>query len=285
VRLIVVRVPDDVYRELEEKARREGYALVADYVKALIMRELGRSGPSLRDLEERLERIEAGELPPPLYERIASIVRSVLQEEGASSIDVEKLLARIERKVHDMINPWTAKVDKTAQQLAEVLEKLEALEEELRRVKEELGKFKQEEHRAERVESIPHHTPRRYPTHYEGGEAHRRRRRTAIEWLREQGVLFESELMRLRDRDAFFEKLRREGALVIELPNERVAVDREFWERFKERIESLPTVREDEIRVALGDQMFKLFQKLKEAGLVYFDARSGSWRVSKNLEE
>ncbi len=284
MRIVVVKLPDDVYRELEERARREGYPLVSDYVKALIMRELGRGAPDIRSIEERLERLESGELPPPLYERIGSIVRSVLQEEGVSSIDVDKLLARVERRIQDMVNPWTGKVDRLAQQVAELLERMESLEEEVKRLKEELEKAREEqraEHRVEHRVEAP--TTRHYTPRYE--ESHRRRRRTAIEWLREQGVLFESELTRLRDRDAFFEKLRREGAIVIELPHERVAVDREFWERFRERIESLPTVREDEIRVALGDQMFKLFQKLKEAGLVYFDAKSGSWRVSRSLEE
>ncbi len=285
MKTIVVRLPDDVYRELEEAARREGYSLVSDYVKALIARSLGRGGPDLRSIEERLERIESGELPPPLYERIASIVRSVLQEEGATSIDLEKLMARVERRVHDMVNPWTGKVDRLAQEVAELRERLEALEEELKRLREALEKQRE----AQAPQPAPmqpgyHQAPQHHRFGYRGGheaETHRRRRRTAIEWLREQGVLFESELTRLRDRDAFFEKLRREGAVVIELPNERVAVDRETWEEFKRRVESLSTTREDEIRVLLGDKLYKLFERLKAAGIVYFDARSGSWRVSE----
>ncbi|AEM38717.1 hypothetical protein Pyrfu_0848 [Pyrolobus fumarii 1A] len=298
MRMIVVKLPDDVYRELEEKARKEGYSLVSDYVKNLILRELGRAGVSLEAIEERLSRLESGDLPQPLYERIGSIVRSILQEEGVSSIDVERLLSRLERKIHDMINPWTAKVDRLAQQVAELNERLEALEEEVKKLKEEAAK--QREHIRSHGEAAQHiaahggvggrvEVARRHASyhgvHGEGEEIrHRRRRRTAIEWLKEQGVLFESELMRLRDRDAFFEKLRREGAIVIELPNERVAVDREFWERFKERIQGLPTVREDEIRALLDEPMFKLFQRLKEAGLIYFDASEGAWKVSREIE-
>ena len=295
MKMIVVKLPDDIYRELEERAKREGYSLVSDYVKHLILQAIGRGGPTLRDIEERLARIESGELPTPLYERIGAIVRSILQEEGVSSIDVEgvleKLERRMERRVQDMINPWTAKVDRVAQEVAGIVERLEALEEEVKKLKEEVEKLR--EAPRERMErpavEQPAHTPRRYQPHYhahqgfEGGEERpRRRRRTAIEWLHEQGVLFESELTRLRDRDAFFEKLRREGAIVIELPHERVAVDRSFWEEFVRRIEGLGTTREDEIRVLLGDKMSKLFEKLKSAGIIYFDAKEGRWRLSRS---
>ncbi len=296
MKMVVVRLPDDIYRELEEAARREGYSLVSDYVKRLILQALGKGGPSLRDIEERLSRLEAGELPTPLYERIGSIVRSILQEEGVSSVDVEglaeKLEKRVERRIHDMINPWTGKVDRLAQELAGVVERLETLEEEVKKLREEVEKLKEARERVERqpAEQVAAQQPRRYQPHYHahtgfeaGEERHaRRRRRTAIEWLHEQGVLFESELTRLRDRDAFFDKLRREGAVVIELPHERVAVDREFWEEFVRRIENLGTTREDEIRVLLGDKMAKLFEKLKSAGIVYFDVKEGRWRLSRS---
>ncbi len=288
MKLVVIRLPDDVYRELEERARREGFTLVSDYIKSLILRELGRGGVDLRTIEERLERLEAGELPQPLVERIGSIVRAVLQEElkGIQGLEnLDKVLARIERRVQDMINPWTGKIDRVYQLVADLQERLEALEEEVKRVKEAL---EQQKSRLEQVEQREHRfeAPRRHAYQYYqhgGEEGFKRRRRTAIEWLRENGVLFESELTRLRDRDAFFEKLRREGALVIELPGERVAVDREYWSRFIDRLRRVNAVREDEIRAIMDDTMFKLFQKLKEAGLVYFDTRSGVWRVSREL--
>ncbi len=289
MKLVVIRLPDDIYRELEERAKREGYSLVSDYVKSLVLRELGRSGVDLRSIEERLERLESGELPQPLIERIGSIVRAVLQEElkGVQGLeDIDRIVARLERRVQDMINPWTGKVDRALQAIAELQERLEALEEEVKKLREA---FEEQRERLEHVEQREHRVevvPRRHGyQHYPHGgeEGYRRRRRTAIEWLREKGVLFESELTRLRDRDAFFEKLRREGALVIELPGERVAVDRDYWTRFLERLRRVNAVREDEVRAVMDDAMFKLFQKLKEAGLVYFDARTGTWRVSREL--
>ncbi len=264
VRIIAVRLPDDVYKELERRARESGYTLVADYVKDIIMRELGKGGVSIRGIEQRLSRIEEGDLPPRLYERIWMIAQSAAQELMKNlqpqAIDQEKLAARVARMVQDLINPWTAKVDQLAGRIAELYEKLEELSSRLSEVEAHIKKLET------------------HPVHEQ-----RHRRKTAIERLKEQGVIFESDVKWIRDRDAFFEKLRREGAIVIEVGGERVAMDRRFWETFRDKVEKLPTVSDEEIHILLTEPQYKLFRKLKEEGLIYFDSTKRAWRFIEEV--
>lgn len=270
-RLVAIKIPDDIYRELERRAKEAGYTLVSDYVRDIVLRELGRAGISLRGIEERLTRLEEGELTPRLYERILEIVKSALAESVEKTLTVggtietkedttDKIVQRIERKVMDIINPFTAKVDSIASKLADLIERVEVLEERVERLEEELRKAK------EQVVQKPHH------------------RRTAIDRLKEQGVVFESELRWLRDRSAFFERLRREGAIIFDVKGERVAIHPSFWSKFKDKVEKLPTAIDDEVRVLLRDTEYKLFSKLREAGLVYYDSSKKAWKFVQQLD-
>lgn len=269
-RLVAIKIPDDIYRELERRAKEAGYTLVSDYIRDIVLRELGRAGISLRGIEERLTRLEEGELTPRLYERILEIVKSALAESVEKTLTVggtietkedttDKIVQRIERKVMDIINPFTAKVDSIASKLADLIERVEVLEERVEKLEEELKKAK------EQVVQKPHH------------------RRTAIDRLKEQGVVFESELRWLRDRSAFFERLRREGAIIFDVKGERVAIHPSFWSKFKDKVEKLPTAIDDEVRVLLRDTEYKLFSKLREAGLVYYDSSKKAWKFVQQL--
>lgn len=270
-RLVAIKIPDDIYRELERRAKEAGYTLVSDYIRDIVLRELGRAGISLRGIEERLTRLEEGELTPRLYERILEIVKSALAESVEKTLTVggtietkedttDKIVQRIERKVMDIINPFTAKVDSIASKLADLIERVEVLEERVEKLEEELKKAK------EQVVQKPHH------------------RRTAIDRLKEQGVVFESELRWLRDRSAFFERLRREGAIIFDVKGERVAIHPSFWSKFKDKVEKLPTAIDDEVRVLLRDTEYKLFSKLREAGLVYYDSSKKAWKFVQQLD-
>jgi outer membrane murein-binding lipoprotein Lpp len=168
-----------------------------------------------------------------------------------------------------MINPWTGKIDQVSARLAEIVERLDALEEKVKNLEEELRAVKEQATR-------PLATERR--------ETRVVRRRSAIERLREQGVVFEHDVQWLRDRDAFFERLRREGAVILEVGGERVAVDPSFWENFKDKVEKLPTANDEEIKVLLRDTEYQLFRKLKESGLIYFDANKRAWRFVESLK-
>ncbi len=267
-RLVAFTVPDEVYEELKRRAERKGYALLADYVRSIVMREIGYG-----DEHEKLRELVREELRRLLSEHSGEI--------RVEPIDVDKIMEkiekRIERKLQDMINPWTAKIDSLQARLAEIQERLETLEE----------KLKEAEETRQKREQAPLPAPQRHITagFQERREYHRGRRRSAIDRLREQGVVYEHDVQWLRDRDAFFEKLRREGAVILNLGGERVAVDPEFWRNFKEKIEQLPTANDDEIKILLTSQQYDLFRRLKEAGLIYFDASKKAWRFTEEPTE
>ncbi len=272
-KVIAIRVPEDVYREIVERAKREGYELISDYIRTLILRELGRTPPPLiKDLDRRLSKLEEGELTPKLYDRIWKLVLSALEEHGVSGLTAEtikpileewlkSLLARIDRRVQDLVNPYTARIDELMRKIAELYERIEQLETELKEIKKKIS------------EQRPPYTARKAE------------RKTGIERLREQGVVFESELGRLRNRDAFFDYLSRQGAKIISVRGERVAIDPEFWEKFKRKVfEELSTSNEDEIKLLLTKQEYKLFIKLKESGLIYYDSTIRKWRSVEPLD-
>jgi hypothetical protein len=107
----------------------------------------------------------------------------------------------------------------------------------------------------------------------------RRRRKTGMEILHEQKVLYESKLERLRDKDRFFDYLRRQGAVIIEAQGERIAVDPEFWNEFVERLESITTPDEREVGKYLSPIEKELFTKLRASQLVIFDGKTRNWKI------
>lgn len=271
-KVIAIRVSEDVYKEIAERAKREGYELISDYIRTLILRELGRAPPSLiKDLDRRLGKLEEGELPPKLYDRIWKLVLSALEEQGANFLKVESLkpvleewleslLTRIDRRVQDLVNPYTAKIDELMRKVADLYERIEQLGAEVQDLKKKLSGQRP-------------YMPRKTE------------RKTGIERLREQGVVFESELGRLRNRDAFFDYLSRQGAKIINVHGERVAIDPAFWEKFKKKVfEELSTSNEDEVKLLLTKQEYRLFIRLKESGLIYYDSTVKKWRSVEPLE-
>ncbi len=92
--VVKVELDRDTYVMLRERARREGYALVSDYIRDLISRE-ARGGVSTMGGcgdEKRL---------------------------------AEAVARRVERVVADIVNPFTGKIDEVARRLADLVEKLE----------------------------------------------------------------------------------------------------------------------------------------------------------------
>lgn len=274
-RIVAFKLPDDLYEELERRARRLGYSLVSDYVRDLVLRELGYGGAGggAGVSAEEIRRIVQEEL------------RKLAEEKGlrVEPVDVNKLAARLERKIQDMINPWTAKIDSLSARVAELQEKLEEIEERLKSLEKQAAERPQSQHAAYQPR------PGGFHARFEGGERREYRgggrRRSASERLREQGVVFEHDVQWLRDRDAFFEKLRREGAVILNLGGERVAVDPGFWRNFKEKLHDLPTANDDEIRVLLTREQYELFRRLKESGMIYFDASEKRWKFAEEPEQ
>jgi len=77
--------------------------------------------------------------------------------------------------------------------------------------------------------------------------------KTAMDILRERKIVIETELSRIRNRDAFFNKLRSEGAVVLETAKGRIAILSEFWQEFREKLASITTNSEDKIKKILGE--------------------------------
>jgi hypothetical protein len=132
------------------------------------------------------------------------------------------------------------------------------------------------------------------PQHYEAVQAQqqrpevretrhergRERRSSAIEILKKQKIMFESDLAsKIRNRDAFFERLRKDGALVLTLSDQRIAIDPEYWREFLSVLDELRTNAEKELKEALGPQGYELLMALSKNALAYFDATKKKWVV------
>ena len=183
MKYLTLKLTEEEYKELEERARAEGYTLVADYVRTTI---LGGRGEKNVDLSE--------------------VTNTIAQ--------------RLERKLQDVLNPFTGKIDDLAKRVSALEEKVSGAEEQ----------------RPQKPQSEP--KPQQ--------QKQEEQRRTAIDILKQQGVMFESEL-RLRNPDAFFSKLDREGAKIITTDNERIAIDQDFLRSFKEK---LATIDSDDMELA-----------------------------------
>ncbi len=292
VKHLVLKLSDEFYEELKKRAQEEGFALVSDYVLELLSRELERSPFNPRALEARLERLERGELPPALQEAIWRLVEEAISDKLASALGeggeinitvnedeiaeriMDKIMRKLERKLVDMVNPWSEKVDKLALQLSELREKLEELEE----------KLKQEEApQAPKKEATPV-KEERFEHRFEHKEEHRTRtRKRAIDILRERKVNFEEDMSFARNLDKLLEKLRRDGAIVIETTKYgRIAIHPEAWEEFWSKLQEAGS-SDEEVREVLDDErLFRLFEALREDGLIYYKAGEG-WTMTPEL--
>ena len=101
----------------------------------------------------------------------------------------------------------------------------------------------------------------------------------AIDILRDEKVMYEADIAgRIRDRDAFFGRLRKDGAVVVETAKQRIAVDPGFWDEFKKKLEKADTTNDEVLKEQLGEDGLKLLRVLREEGAVYFDGVEGKWK-------
>jgi len=181
-------------------------------------------------------------------------------------------LIKLRRSLEDLLNPVTGKIDSLRSQFATVYEAMEKILEKL----EEMNK---------KLEHMPATAPPRAAAPAarveEGGQAPPRRRRTsAIEILKEQKVMYESDIAsKIKNRDAFFERLKRDGAIVLELMDQRVAIDPDYWREFVKKLEELNTNSEPELERALGKRGYQLLKALMRSTLAYFDATERKWKL------
>jgi predicted DNA-binding protein len=100
----------------------------------------------------------------------------------------------------------------------------------------------------------------------------RSEKKTAIEILREVKVRCISDMRSARNPEAVIERMRAGGAVVIRTDEDVCAVDPDYWDLFKKRLEEVKTADDKEVLSRLGDEkMKKLFQLLRKPGALYLD--------------
>lgn len=202
--------------------------------------------------------------------------KGVIEEEIAGLHSVVNNLQRLVRVMGDTVNSYSKMLSDINVKMAQMMEILQDLS------------MKVEESKKGREQSA-YPLPEEARPSYRGAERRRsyrgrERRKSAIEILGEQKVMYESEIAKkINNRDAFFDRLRRDGAIVLALKNQRVAVDRAFWEEFLKKVEELDTNREDQMKQALGKVGYELLKELSNSALAYFDLVRKKWVV--NIEE
>jgi uncharacterized protein YoxC len=103
-------------------------------------------------------------------------------------------------------------------------------------------------------------------------------KKRAIEILRERKVRCVSEMRGARNPEAVIESMKREGAVVVRTEGDTCAVDPEFWDEFKRRLNEVKSPNDEEVLSKLRDERMKrLFQLLRRAGALYLDNKSKSW--------
>ena len=196
---------------------------------------------------------------------ITDLVRSgrVIQGKVRSeALERSEDIKRLQRFIQDMLNPYTAKIDAIARRLGEVIEILEAITQRLSNLEEEVKKLKEIKIEVPTVSR----------------ERRERVRRSALDILKKQKVMFESDIApKIKNRDAFFERLKRGGAVVLELANERVAIDPTFWEEFKRKLAEVRSNSESELVRVLGKEGYLLLKALAHSAQAYYDATRKSW--------
>jgi hypothetical protein len=96
VKIISIKLTDEEYRELEEKARQEGYVLLSVFVG--------------RDWNTR---------QTPIQNQINVDVNNPQI--------VNQIVTKLERKITDYINPFTAHIEEIKRKIADLTEKIEEL--------------------------------------------------------------------------------------------------------------------------------------------------------------
>lgn len=186
-----------------------------------------------------------------LKDYILSIIKKSLEE--AVSTDVEliynKLKSRFLRLIQDEINKFSPIITEIRNQIVDLYEKIDSLSKDIEELK--------------KTEQI--------------SVKQRVTRKTGIERLREEKVVFESNLPKYIQSDRFFKYLSREGAIILPL-KERIAIDPEYWSSFKKILfEEISTDNEDEIREKLGKPGYELFIKIRNEALIYYDPKKKKW--------
>jgi hypothetical protein len=205
---------------------------------------------------EQLEALSKMFPDEPVEDVLVRIVNEFLS--GRASKPESRADERSLRTLLDILNAYTGKIDELNRRVSQVVEILEGISSRLQNLEEQLRSTVQQ----------PKQVEKREP------------RKSALDILKEQGVMFESDIAsKIKNRDAFFERLKRGGAVVIELAKERVAVDPDFFTRFKDRVAKLSSSSDDILSRELEKSELRLLKALSSSGLAYFDSTRKRWVI------
>jgi len=193
-----------------------------------------------------------------LTDYILMLIKREISYETVLNIDelYEKLKTRIQRFIEDEMSKYVQLINENRAKIAELYEAIDQLKNSVEDLK-------------KRIEQ---------PVSY---KARQTGRKTGIERLREEKVVFESKLPSYIRRDQFFNYLEREGAVVLKLSKERIAVEPSFWSEFKKKLfEEINFDDEEKIKKILDNPGYELFRKLRDEALIYFDSKEKKWHPS-----
>lgn len=210
----------------------------------------------------------------PLDEAVKKVFEEYLRRAGESKTqvrslsDVETLMTSIQRMLrsaNDTLNAYSALMTEIRNKLTELYEAIDNLSKKIDDISSKMTLQQQLPQPQVEVQQPKEKV---------------REKISAIEILKKQNVIYESEIAsKIRNRDAFFDKLKREGAVVLELKDQRIAVDKAFWEEFLEKVSTLKTNVESEYVKVLGRAGTELLKKLNESGIAIYDVIKKKWVV------
>lgn len=208
------------------------------------------------DTYSLLEKIALKEGFSSVSDYVSFIILNTIKERVISEDISEKLKSKLERYIQDELNKRLSVVETLRRQIMEVYEKMEELEQKINSIESALKEGKIEE--KTKVE-VP--------------------RKTAVERLREEKVVYESKLPSRIQRDRLFSYFERMGVIVIKLSRERIAVDPDFWRDFKYKLlNELDSNKEEDILSVLGDKGYELWKTLYTDNMLVYDPKAKKWK-------
>ncbi|MEM2024737.1 MAG: CopG family transcriptional regulator [Desulfurococcaceae archaeon] len=208
------------------------------------------------EIHSALEELARREGWGSMHELVLSIIANYARRERETQREdfTEKIRVKLERYIQDELNKRLAGVETLRRQVSDLYDEVDSIK-----------------HRLEAMSSTKGRATDR-PQQRPSGKS-------AIERLKDEKVLFESKLPGTIQRDRLFSYFERTGAVVLKLSRERIAVDQEFWEEFKDKLTSeVSSNKEEEITQVLGQRGYALWKALYNDNFIIFDPKTKKWR-------
>lgn len=211
------------------------------------------------ELLNSLKKIYPGLTTEALIKKILEDYSSRVSHKQVTYDEALSSIQRVLRSATDTINTYSSLLTELRDRLVEIREVLDNL--------------------SSKIDELPSKiTVQQAPV--EATQERAREKITAIEVLKKQKAIYEADIAKkIRNRDAFFDRLERDGAVVLSLKDQRVAVDTEFWTQFVNKVESLTTDKDSEIAKVLDKQEITLLKKLVESAIAYYDRSKKKWVI------